>query len=181
MKNAGVPFRLAVLAMTLAVSAFVLAPQDTYAATATSSPTSALVTGTTSNGGVVSGVLKVTGTYVSNNQLFAQGILNGTITSATGTVTPIINQAITGLPVTSVNASCPILNLVLGPLSLNLLGLQVNLNQVVLTITAISGAGNLLGNLLCSVANLLNGGNLSGLLNTVSGLLNQILGILNGL
>lgn len=52
--------------------------------------------------------------------------------------------------------SCPILHLVLGPLNLNLLGLHVHLNQVVLDITAVRGAGNLLGNLLCSVANLLN-------------------------
>ena len=48
--------------------------------------------------------------------------------------------------------------LTLGPLDLNLLGLMVHLDQVVLDITAQSGAGNLLGNLLCSVANLLNGG-----------------------
>jgi hypothetical protein len=43
---------------------------------------------------------------------------------------------------------------------------------VVLDITAQSGPGNLLGNLLCSVANLLNGGSvlsqdLTGLLNIV--------------
>jgi hypothetical protein len=75
----------------------------------------------------------------------------------------------------SATASCQILNLVLGPLDLNLLGLQVHLNQVVLDITAVPGAGNLLGNLLCSVANLLN--NPSGL----AQLLNQILGILQGL
>jgi hypothetical protein len=41
---------------------------------------------------------------------------------------------------------------------LNLLGLVVNLNQVHLTINAVQGPGNLLGNLLCAVANLLNGG-----------------------
>jgi hypothetical protein len=49
---------------------------------------------------------------------------------------------------------------------------MVHLNQVVLDITAQSGPGNLLGNLLCSVANLLNGGSvlsqdLTGLLNIV--------------
>ena len=71
--------------------------------------------------------------------------------------------------------SCGILHLDLGPLSLNLLGLQVNLSRVVLDITAVPGAGNLLGNLLCSVANLLN--NPSAL----AQLLNQILGILQGL
>ena len=55
-------------------------------------------------------------------------------------------------------ASCDILNLDLGPLDLNLLGLKIHLNEVVLDIVAQSGAGNLLGNLLCSVAGLLDGG-----------------------
>lgn len=68
-------------------------------------------------------------------------------------------------------ASCGILNLVLGPLHLNLLGLVVDLNQVTLNITAEPGAGNLLGNLLCAVANLLNGpsplGGLTALLNNI--------------
>ncbi len=51
---------------------------------------------------------------------------------------------------------CPILHLDLGPLDLNLLGLRVQLNEVVLDITAIPGPGNLLGNLLCAIASLLN-------------------------
>jgi hypothetical protein len=70
-----------------------------------------------------------------------------------------------------------VLHLVLGPLHLNLLGLHVNLNQVVLDITAQSGPGNLLGNLVCGIANLLNGGTtgagqLTGLLNILQQLLN---------
>ena len=75
-------------------------------------------------------------------------------------------------------ASCDILNLVLGPLDLNILGLEVHLNQVVLDIVGATGAGNLLGNLLCAVAGLLDGG---ALLGQIAGLLNQILAILNGL
>jgi hypothetical protein len=71
--------------------------------------------------------------------------------------------------------SCTILDLTLGPLNLNLLGLVVQLNQVHLTITAQQGPGNLLGNLLCAVANLLNGG---GPLSGIAALLNRILGAL---
>jgi hypothetical protein len=71
-----------------------------------------------------------------------------------------------------------ILSLTLGPLTLDLLGLVVHLNQVVLTITAQQGPGNLLGNLLCAVANLLNGGNPLG---SLANLLNEILSILNSL
>ena len=58
--------------------------------------------------------------------------------------------------------SCPILTLDLGPLDLNLLGLRVALNEVNLLIEAIPGAGELLGNLLCAVAGLLDGGFLPG-------------------
>jgi hypothetical protein len=46
---------------------------------------------------------------------------------------------------------CPVLNLVLGPLHLDLLGLVVDLNQVTLTITATPGGGAL-GDLFCSLS-----------------------------
>lgn len=49
------------------------------------------------------------------------------------------------------NVVCPILDLILGPLHLNLLGLIVDLNQVHLTITA-SPTGGVLGSLFCSLA-----------------------------
>lgn len=83
------------------------------------------------------------------------------------------------IPVSAVDPSCQILTLTLAPLDLNLLGLVVHLNQVFLTITAVSGAGNLLGNLLCDVANLLNpGGPLSNLLGNLETTLNAILAAL---
>lgn len=47
--------------------------------------------------------------------------------------------------------SCPVLDLILGPLNLNLLGLVVDLNRVHLTITATPGGGAL-GNLFCSLS-----------------------------
>ena len=75
--------------------------------------------------------------------------------------------------------ACEILTLALGPLDLNLLGLRVALDEVNLLIEAIPGAGNLLGNLLCAVAGLLDpGGTLTGLLGQIADLLNQIIGIL---
>jgi hypothetical protein len=52
--------------------------------------------------------------------------------------------------------ACQILNLVLGPINLNLLGLRVATNEIRLLVEAIPGAGNLLGNLLCAITNLLN-------------------------
>jgi hypothetical protein len=71
--------------------------------------------------------------------------------------------------------SCDILNLVLGPLDLNLLGLEVHLNRVVLNIVATPGPGNLLGNLLCAVAGLLDN---TGVLRQIRQILNSILAIL---
>jgi hypothetical protein len=94
------------------------------------------------------------------------------LTTITGTLTTTAGQIINfSQTLTGATGSCAILHLDLGPLDLNLLGLQVDLSRVVLDITAQSGAGNLLGNLLCAVANLLNGG---GLLSDLTGLLNNI-------
>jgi hypothetical protein len=77
---------------------------------------------------------------------------------------------------------CPILHLELGPLDLNLLGLRVQLNQVVLDVTAIPGPGNLLGNLLCAVAGLLDGVDLGEVLgNLLQSLIDAIIRLLEGL
>lgn len=77
--------------------------------------------------------------------------------------------------------TCSVLHFELGPLTLNLLGLEVNLDDcdegpVVVDITAERGAGNLLGNLLCG---LLNGGGLN-LGDTLQDLLDGLLGRLPG-
>src|SRR5258705_1385652 len=97
-----------------------------------------------------------------NGQLLAVGTLTGTLTNSLGAVIGTITQQLI-LPVGAVG-TCDILHLTLGPLDLNLLGLQVHLDRVVLDIVAQSGPGQLLGNLLCAVANLLNnGGPLSGI------------------
>lgn len=169
-----------VLAAFVAVGALV--PQIAHAAKHGSTASSALVQGPVSSSsggaaGTFSGVLHVTKFLAQNGQLTAQGLLNGTITNPDGTTTPVSNQSVTA-PVTSASGSCAILNLTLGPLNLNVLGLVVTLNQVNLNIVAVPGAGNLLGNLLCDVAGLLNSG---GALSTIVSDLNNILGILGTL
>ncbi len=73
--------------------------------------------------------------------------------------------------------NCRVLDLVLGPLDLNLLGLKVHLDRVVLNIVAASGAGALLGNLICAVAGLLDGTRLIDLLK-LANVLNRILSVL---
>jgi hypothetical protein len=52
--------------------------------------------------------------------------------------------------------ACQILNLVLNPIDLNLLGLRVATSRIELLIEAIPGAGNLLGNLLCGITGILD-------------------------
>jgi uncharacterized membrane protein len=149
------------------------------------------VTGTATDANGV--VQTLTGTVTiqrftkAHKQVFAQGTLVGTVTSATPggaartVVTPVSvpvfrADAIAPTDAIAITAvSCNILHLVLGPLDLDLLGLVVHLDQVVLDITAVADAGNLLGNLLCAITGLLDGGatlaNLVALLNTVLGLL----------
>lgn len=82
------------------------------------------------------------------------------------------------------NAECPILDLELGPINLDLLGLNVETSAICLEITAVRGA--LLGDLLCSIAGLLDGGLdlgdiLGGLdLAVLNSLLDALTDLLNG-
>jgi hypothetical protein len=97
--------------------------------------------------------------------------------NASGVTTGTVDATPVSVPVALPAATCPILHLTLGPLDLNLLGLKVHLDRVVLDITAISGPGNLLGNLLCAIAGLLNGvGDIAGLPALIAQL-NALLGL----
>jgi hypothetical protein len=164
------------------------------------------VTGTAAGVGAVAGNYAISGFEVKNGQLVAVGALTATVTNAAGQVRTIVTQV--AVPVTgggsrvakqganvaapvggcddsggvageaTVLQSCDILSLVLGPLHLDLLGLVIDLNQVVLDITAQTGAGNLLGNLLCTITGLFDAGSLGAQL---VGLLNQLIGVLGSL
>lgn len=140
-------------------------------------PTTVPITGNITTGGTFSGLFNLTQFAVQNGQLVAVGSLSGTLTDALGNVIGTVTNVPVTLPVggnATTSGTCDILHLDLGPLNLDLLGLQVHLNEVVLDITAQSGPGNLLGNLLCSVAGLLDNG--TGL-NGLATLLNQLLGL----
>ena len=104
--------------------------------------------------------------------------MTGTLKDATGAAIGTMTNTPISLPVGTANGpgSCQILDLVLGPLDLNLLGLVVHLDTVHLNITAQQGPGNLLGNLLCAVAHLLDGNAGPNALQQITALLNQILG-----
>ena len=120
--------------------------------------------------------ISITSVTVQNGQLFA----NGLVGSNPFQVPILVGSQATGGP-------CPILDLQLGPIDLNVLGLRVLTSPICLDITAQPGGG-LLGDLLCSVANLLQSGialpdilsqlqalgTLDRLLNGLTALLNQV-------
>jgi hypothetical protein len=154
------------------------------------------IKGTTDDGRKVKGTFTPSDFAVVGDTLMATGTLKGKIvgkgtpksfskklsTAVLGVNgTPVTGDApaarsLAAAPTAAALGSCDILNLDLGPLDLDILGLQVHLDRVVLDIVAQSGAGNLLGNLLCAVAGLLDGGPLAGLLTQLQALLTQILG-----
>lgn len=138
--------------------------------------TTANVHGKADNGSVLNGKYKITSFEQRGDQIFAIGDLTGKLTGQG----PAQDVSQTGLAIpvdlAQTNASCQVLDLVLGPLDLNLLGLTVHLDTVHLNITAVPGAGNLLGNLLCGLAGLLDNplANLNQILTTLQNILNAL-------
>lgn len=150
------------------------------------------VTGALSDGGTFAG--NFTATHISidpvTRALSVTGTLTGTATTVAGVVSSVTQTFTAPMALSrtagtagifrtaSMAATCDILFLDLGPLHLDLLGLTLDLNEVVLDLNAVSGAGNLLGNLLCAVTGLLDG---FGLLAAITQLLDTINNILAGL
>ena len=93
-----------------------------------------------------------------NGQLLASGTVTSTIKGTTYTAAFSNVPVNLGLAANQAGAgACPILNLSLAPIDLNLLGLVVQTSPICLDLTAYENGG-LLGSLLCSVANALNNG-----------------------
>jgi hypothetical protein len=93
-----------------------------------------------------------------------QDLLNGALAQVTAPTSVVgVSNSADGVGIAQVNGGqCDILNLSLGPIDLNLLGLDVELDDcdggpVTVDVFAEPGAGNLLGNLLCNLAGLLDG------------------------
>lgn len=168
MKRISIAFTL-----ILALVSMYIMPVSTQAAAP--NPTKGIaVNGKTDAGAVLAGTLDITRFAVQNGQIVAVGNLTGTLTDAAGVVTNLASTVV-NIPVTNKRGTCEILHLELGPVDLNLLGLVVHLDKIVLDITAESGSGNLLGNLLCAVAKLLDS---NAAPNAIVNLLNKILGLL---
>jgi hypothetical protein len=162
---------LLTLAAVLVLSATALAA--TASAARPTTPAPAVAISPAQSGGVLDGVFTITSFAVNEaGQLVANGVFTGTVTinGVTTAITSTVTSILAAPP-----GSCQILDLTLGPLHLDLLGLVVDLNQVHLNITAQSGPGNLLGNLLCAVTHLLDNGAPPAVQHLID-LINQLLG-----
>jgi hypothetical protein len=73
--------------------------------------------------------------------------------------------------------SCPVVQIALGAVNVNLLGAQVALDPVGLNLEGVTGTP--LGDLVCAVSDLL--GNVAGLVNLLNGILGLLTGLLGGL
>ena len=200
-RNKYVSGPLALLVALVVTTSIALASGGVAASSAPSAPTAttARTVAHTDQGKLVSRITgetksgrSVTGSFVPlkfikrDGKIVVRGLIQGVVHKADGTtrtfgvVRTLRVKSINGTPATTSGRvlaaapACDVLRLVLGPLDLDLLGLQVHLDKVVLNIVAQSGAGQLLGNLLCAVAGLLDGG-LGGLLGRITNLLNRIL------
>jgi hypothetical protein len=131
------------------------------AATAIANPHSVLGQNGKSSGpvaGSLSVKYKINKFVKQGNGLVAKGVATATYTTQDGKATSVKKgfSAHVAVPKKMLTMSrqdiCPVLTLQLDQLSLNLLGLHVDLSKVVLTITA-NSQGGILGRLFCSVAN----------------------------
>ena len=176
--------RILVAAMALAATLLVATPVLALAASPAPSASSPAQQNTGgiqvpivgSNG--TNAVATITSFKVVDGVLTAVGTITGDVTTMVGGIP--VTTAVTNAPFTApvaATGTCQILQLDIGAIHLDLLGLVVDLAPVHLDITAQSGSGQLLGNLLCAVSHLLDNSN-GGVLNGVANLLNRILGAL---
>lgn len=129
------------------------------------------------------GTLTVKKFEVQDGTIVAIGTLSGQILDEAGNVISTVEDLAVELPLISLsgqeqNGVCPILELTLGPLDLDLLGLHVHLDTVHLVIEAHPGEGQLLGNLLCAIVGLFDAGAPT---NIIKDLLNTLLDLLEWL
>lgn len=132
------------------------------------------VRGTLSDGGRFVGEIQdIDVVYNAERDILkVTGKLVGTATKANGANKAVSERFNTKAVAQQSPTSCKILDLDIGRIHLDLLGLVVDLAPIHLDVTAVPGAGNLLGNLLCAVAGLLDPNN--SLANFLDGLLRAL-------
>ena len=127
--------------------------------------------------GLTDATATITDISVVDGVLTATGTITGAVTALVGgipTQSDVTDAPFTA-PVTVVEATCDILTLNVGAIHLDLLGLVVDTSPIDVLISAAAAPGNLLGNLLCAVAHLLDG---NASQNAIAALLDRIIAIL---
>jgi hypothetical protein len=124
-------------------------------------------------------LLTLTDVVRDGERLVFGGTITGEVTDAAGTTTQIneVFESVEGTTNGGEAGRCDILFLDLTGVELDLLGLNLDLD-LVLDLYAVPGAGNLLGNLLCAVAGLLDG---PGLLGNIGATVDRLLDRINNL
>jgi hypothetical protein len=161
--------RLTLLALAASCALLLVGPMATAEAQKPR-PLSAIASPLPVTGEAIEGIGTFEGRYkirrfgLQDGGLVAVGRLTGVLDSGVGGTQKVRQGGVTmpvavsqgNGPAAAQVSTCRILTLTLGPLDLNLLGLRVQLNRINLRITGQRGPGNLLGNLLCSLAGLLD-------------------------
>ena len=190
-------FRIALVAglATLALGAIAVPLSLASSGTAVSSPPqTALKTihihGAAKNGKQFKGNYAIQRFVAQGGKAYAVGRLTGTLGGQHVSKNNVMMPAkLRHAPTAGTNAaaSCTVLQLQLGPIDLNLLGLRVQLFggtdpsnplPVTLLITAVPGNGNLLGNLLCNLTGALNQ---PGILSQLNSNISQLVATLTSL
>ena len=158
--------RMAALAAVAAFALLLVGGAGSAAAQTQGTPFTKVVkmTATAKNGKKFRGTYTISRFTQSGGKVFAVGKLKGKLKGRT------VRKSNVRIPVTlqrhqAAGASqlpdptpgaCQILDLVLQPIDLNLLGLHLATSRIELLLEAIPGAGNLLGNLLCAITGILD-------------------------
>jgi len=118
-------------------------------------------TGKTQGGKSFKGTYAIERFRTARGQLVSTGTLRGRLNGRRvverGVIMPAtLSSDPESAQVPPIPNACEILNLVLGPINLDLLGLVVRTNRINVRIDAVPGEGNLLGNLLCAITGILD-------------------------
>src|SRR3954447_16662516 len=175
--------RLAALAAMLTCALMLVPAAGASAAqTAPKLTKTVKVTGTSKSGKKFTGKYTISRFIAKGSKTYAVGTLTGRLAGKKvtkhGVKMPVaLTQAAHSAQLPPIPGACAILNLSIQPINLNLLGLSVRTSQIDLRIDAIPGAGNLLGNLLCGITNILNPGAANA--SQLAAILNALLALLN--
>jgi hypothetical protein len=158
--------RMAVLGAVAALALLLVGGAGPAAAQTKSAPLTKVVkmTGTAKNGKKFTGTYTISRFTQSGGKLYAVGAVKGKLkgrnVKRSGVRVPVTlarSQAAgaSQLPNPTPGA-CQILDLVLQPIDLNLLGLHLATSRIEVLLEAVPGANALLGNLLCAITGILD-------------------------